>query len=939
MMTTLDQDWPYPGARWWKFDLHTHTPASLDTSWHGQQGSGNRLTADQWLQRFMDAGIDCVAITDHNSGAWVDELKRAYETMRNTGAATFRELHLFPGAELSVNGGFHLLVIFGSDKTTSDVDTLLGAVDYRGAKGDSDGVTRKSAIEVVEAVLNSGAVPIPAHAEADKGLLRAKSGGSRAPEGDAGMIRQILANQNIHAMEVVDRTIPKAALYDDARVTWCEVVGSDCHSFRGPNAPGTRYTWVKMETPSLEGLRLALMDGARFSIRRSDEMPPVTLPEHFVEAVEIAEARFMGRGEVARVEFSPRLNALVGGRGTGKSTVVHALRIAARREGDLANLKAESEPRLEFDRFKRVPKHRRDTGGLLGGTRVIWTVMRDGVRHRIRWPVEDGVPTVDENDGERGWRESPSEVVSPERFPIHIFSQGQIAALAGDDQRALLQLIDDAAGVAKLRSTLEESRDLFLESRARIRQLDRRLERRHELVVERQDVERKLKRFEDAGHTTVLTSYRRRSRQRREADRQFDASAAAAKRIESAAESLHPDDLPDGLFADDSVEEGQAAAILAKLAAAAHTAIRNLHTSASRLRDAARTVRSELAGSSWQVAVDEAVHRYASLVETLREEGVSDPSEYGHLAQDRQRLDRELTDLESLQEERNRLEEESQTLLRAVRKARRSVSAAREDFLAAALAGNRFVRIRNLPYNDDSRAIEISLREELGVADDRFRDDFTGAVSALLEDLPKESGQRNATVEARIVQLQTRIRRACDRGGGFGGHFNNYLSRESVRSPELLDRALMWFPEDGLQVEYSRRGDGRNFQPITQASAGQRSAAMLAFLLAHGEEPLVLDQPEADLDNHLIYDLIVRQVREQKLERQIIVVTHNPNLVVNGDAEMVHVLDFHGQCYIKQQGSLQNAAMRDEICRVMEGGREAFERRYRRLGPESTHVP
>lgn len=77
-----------------------------------------------------------------------------------------------------------------------------------------------------------------------------------------------------------------------------------------------------------------------------------------MEAIEIDDARFMGRDQPARIEFSPRLNALVGGRGTGKSTVVHALRIAARREVDLANLKAESEPRLEFDRFKRVPEQR-----------------------------------------------------------------------------------------------------------------------------------------------------------------------------------------------------------------------------------------------------------------------------------------------------------------------------------------------------------------------------------------------------------------------------------------------------------------------------------------------------------------------------------------------------------------------------------------------------
>ena len=769
---------------------------------------------------------------------------------RDTGGTTFRELHLFPGVEISVNSGFHLLAIFGPDKTTSDVDTLLGAIDYRSAKGDSNGVTHKSAIEVVEAVLNAGAVPIPAHVEADKGLLRVVDGESRMPVLDPNTIRQILANQGIHAMEVVDRTVSKAGLYDHAGVDWCEVLGSDCHSFRGERVPGSRYTWVKMETPSLEGLRLALMDGARFSIRRSEEPEPVTLPEHFVESIEIDNARFMGRDKAARIEFSPRLNALVGGRGTGKSTVVHALRIAARREGDLAILKPESEPRLEFDRFKCVPELRRDTGGLLSSTRITWTVMRDGVRHRVRWPVKDGVITVEEENVEGGWRQSPSEMVSPERFPIRIFSQGQIAALAGDDQRALLQVIDNAAGVAKLQSTLAESRALFLTSRDRIRQLDRRLARRDELVVELQDVERKLKRFEDAGHTTVLTTYRHRSRQRREAERQFDATAAAAESIETAAEYLIPDDLPDGLFEVDSAEGRQAAAILARLADAIRGANRDLRSSASRLRDAAHTLRSELAGSPWQLAVDEAVDRYDRLVETLREEGVSDLNEYGHLAQDRQRLDGELADLDSLQEEQSRLKDESQALLRKVREARRVVSAARERFLNTTLADNPFVRIRNRPYNDDRRAIEISLREEVGVTDDRFRDDFERAVDRLLRDLPEETAQRSTTVEARIGKLKTRILRACEGNGDFGGHFNNYLERESERNPQLLDRALAWFPEDGLQVEYSRLGDGTDLQPITQASAGQRSAAMLAFLLAHGEEPLVLDQPEADLDNH-----------------------------------------------------------------------------------------
>ena len=189
----------------------------------------------------------------------------------------------------------------------------------------------------------------------------------------------------------------------------------------------------------------------------------------------------------------------------------------------------------------------------------------------------------------------------------------------------------------------------------------------------------------------------------------------------------------------------------------------------------------------------------------------------------------------------------------------------------------------------------------LEVRDNRFQDDILvmedgrparGWVADLIESPPEDSTGRRSEVEDRIERFKQRIEAACAGRGDFGGRFNNYLARESGRKPELLDNVLTWFPEDGLSVEYSRRGDGKDFHPITQASAGQRSAAMLAFLLAHGEEPLVLDQPEDDLDNHLIYDLVVRQIRENKLRRQIIVVTHNPNIVVNGDAEMLHALDF-----------------------------------------------
>jgi ABC-type enterochelin transport system ATPase subunit len=174
--------------------------------------------------------------------------------------------------------------------------------------------------------------------------------------------------------------------------------------------------------------------------------------------------------------------------------------------------------------------------------------------------------------------------------------------------------------------------------------------------------------------------------------------------------------------------------------------------------------------------------------------------------------------------------------------------------------------------------------------------------------------------------------RAETRPVGFSGRFINHLTR---LTPEQHDRIRTWYPEDGLQVSYSADGTGRNFRPIEQASPGQKTAAILAFVLAYGTEPLVLDQPEDDLDNRLIYDLIVKQIRQIKTRRQVIVVTHNPNIVVNGDAEKVLEMAFkNGQCVVGERGSLQSQEIRDAVCRVMEGGPEAFKKRYKRIALE-----
>jgi energy-coupling factor transporter ATP-binding protein EcfA2 len=143
----------------------------------------------------------------------------------------------------------------------------------------------------------------------------------------------------------------------------------------------------------------------------------------------------------------------------------------------------------------------------------------------------------------------------------------------------------------------------------------------------------------------------------------------------------------------------------------------------------------------------------------------------------------------------------------------------------------------------------------------------------------------------------------------------------------------LWSPDDALRVSYSPSGDGRDFKPLEHGSPGQKTAALLAFILSYGESPIILDQPEDDLENRLIYELVVRRIREVKSARQVIAVTHDANIVVNGDSEYVVVFDFSGgRTVIAKEGGLQEQAVREAICEVLEGGRVAFEERYRRIG-------
>lgn len=214
-----------------------------------------------------------------------------------------------------------------------------------------------------------------------------------------------------------------------------------------------------------------------------------------------------------------------------------------------------------------------------------------------------------------------------------------------------------------------------------------------------------------------------------------------------------------------------------------------------------------------------------------------------------------------------------------------------------------------------------------------FRTAFRGGSlkrAAELELLPAWSSGTAAEVEA--------ARKAF-----LANHMKEILACEPRSPPEAVaqwrqDVAGWLFSVEHVSLRYSLRYDGID---IRQLSPGTRGIVLLTLYLAIDEwdlRPLVVDQPEENLDPKSVFAELVEFFRMARQRRQVILVTHNANLVVNTDADQVIVASAvrsksEGLPDISYcSGSLENKVIRDKVCELLEGGEKAFlerERRYR----------
>ena len=204
-------------ARCLRCDFHTHTPASHDTI------ALNGVTESDWLSAFMKKNIDLVAVTDHNTAAWIDPLKREYSRMKRSSYAGFRDLLLLPGVEITSSEGIHLLAVFPPSEGSSIITQLLDNIGSpKESRGDAFCHATACFLDIISIIIFMGGTPIPAHIDRKrgKGLFNL----------DFHTLQKIISSDLIHVVESIGNESDWPGQLSKNPFSWMVISGSDCHS-------------------------------------------------------------------------------------------------------------------------------------------------------------------------------------------------------------------------------------------------------------------------------------------------------------------------------------------------------------------------------------------------------------------------------------------------------------------------------------------------------------------------------------------------------------------------------------------------------------------------------------------------------------------------------------------------------------------------------------
>jgi hypothetical protein len=860
-------------ARFWAVDLHVHTPASGDAK---DEDFG---TAADVVQKALDARLDAIAVTDHNTVAWCAEMARAAK-----GAG----LVVLPGFELSTPQG-HLLGIWEEGTASSTIEDVLIRVGIERTRlGDLDIVAGKTMSECAAEIQVTGGVAIAAHIDTERGILT---------QPVQVHVNQLLADLRISAFEFVRAETPArvAAKLDGTRYP-ALLRSSDAYdsalSRHSATGIGIRRTWIKAARPDLCGLRYALEDP---DLRVTLSDPATAVPHPTIDSVSISGGFLSGTA----LGFSPDLNCLLGGTGAGKSLVLEALRFVLDQQVDkmlFSTIRDEVDRRLE--------------SALCEGTEVAVEISTSSDRYRVKRTYSSaGSQPVVEQDVDGEWVRVGHAASS--LIAVAAFSQGEILEYSRQpvgrvglvDAKLDLTEIDQRIGITE--SKLKENGANLITARSKVQTLTEQAGEAEKL----KERERELSALFDGDLV--------------KAQGLWTAEQGAMATLTESVNAIHfetpgmPEPATPKMTPEHDTLFTRIRAAQDDFKAAIDGSEKQVTSSLANLKTVVSQVKGELDAEfqAFKQRLDEALEKSGETsLARLRRELETVQSNLSNAERAAQTLKNDA------QPEYDRLSEERENLLSELKQARddrRVLRRTRVDELNKKMSG--FVKI-DIPNKGDTaefrQALNVlkvgsHLREQvLDIIADNIRP--YNLVRALWSGDTSQAGTLPPGVaSADISRLHTNV---ADRD-----LWQLLLDAQFIETPDVLN------------VKF-RKPESQDYARIEDLSHGQKSTAILVILLADGESPVLVDQPEDALHAPWIEEYLVDRLRELRGKRQYMFATRSPGLVVSADSEqLITMRATAGKGEVEASGSLERHDLNKLALHHLEGGKAPFARRTRKL--------
>lgn len=883
------------GAQFYRcaFQVNSYCYASL---YRGKDPEWDEVTYAQALVAKADElDVKVLALADHNHIGGLQEIKAV---------ADERSLVVFPGFELCSTEGIHVLCLYPPETSQHELIGFLGSFGISNPKPSATPCD-KSFSEILALVSGRQGVSIAAHATNAGGLLKTLDGKARI---------RCWRDENLHAIQIPGSVDDLPQRYreivqnrnldyrrEHAREPDLAVAVVNARDVTSPSdlAEPAATCWVKMSELNTEGLRQAFLDpGSRIRLNLPD-------PDEHAELVEMSWKGGFLDGVSCR--FNPNLNVLVGGRGAGKSTIIESLRYVL----NLVPLGQEARSNHE-----RIVEQ-----ALQSGTKISVAVRshRPSVKtYRIERTVPNP-PVVRDAATGQVLDVSVEDIFSG----IEVYGQHEIAELARNAQKRT-SLLDRFVAPDVSFNTRE--RELSAELR---RSRDNILRTKGDLIANEEELaalpglEEIQDRYREAG---IEADLRERSLQVRESGLLDAVSERLTLMRESQCNLKEELPIDRRFLSKKALEELPAKEILAD-------ADRILETLSRELEGVMRAFEAALerADSDMQRVREQFAARSAS-VQAAYEQKLRELQRFKIDGEEFIQLRAKIEALRPLKERQRQLKRQEAELLDR----RRNLLAEWEE-----VHGEEFRAL-------DGASKRVT-RELAGRA--RVHVEFGGDREPLFELLREQIGGRLSEAIAALGHATglspMALARACRDGADVLGRTFGIAGVQAERLAGASHGALMCMeelalaPTTEIELNVAPPGEKADWRPLPTLSTGQRATAVLLLLLLHADAPLVIDQPEDDLDNRFITEGIVPRMRDGKQRRQFLFATHNANIPVLGDAELILGLtpsgdaqEGEGTATIRPEhrGSIDVDPVRKLVEELLEGGEDAFKRRRQKYG-------